>query len=239
VPARPGNQELDVIEKRATFSGRIGFVLAAAASAIGLGNIWRFPYLAAKYGGGMFLLVYIILVLTFGFTLMVAEITLGRKTGLSVIGAYRKLNGAGFCGHTAALSRDNTSLLLRDARGWVVKLAAFASEREPPPRPIPISPPLPAKHGSRAVMLIFLRYIFIVLLGVQKGVEKAAKILMPILIGLMVTIPYIASPSPAREGRHIFHTRPVKIFLELLLAAMDKCFFPCPVHGDNGDNGCI
>ena len=81
-----------VVEKRSLFSSKIGFVLAAAGSAVGLGNIWRFPYLAAKYGGGIFLLVYIILVLTFGFTLMVTEIALGRKTGLSVIGAYRALN---------------------------------------------------------------------------------------------------------------------------------------------------
>lgn len=83
---------LSYMEKRSSFSSRVGFVLAAAGSAVGLGNIWRFPYLAAKYGGGIFLLVYILLVVTFGFSLMVAEIALGRKTGLSVIGAYRSLN---------------------------------------------------------------------------------------------------------------------------------------------------
>ena len=66
---------------RSSFSGRIGFVLAAAGSAVGLGNIWRFPYLAAKYGGGIFLLVYVILAVTFGFSLMVAEIAIGRRTG--------------------------------------------------------------------------------------------------------------------------------------------------------------
>ena len=70
-------------EKRSSFSSRIGFVLAAAGSAVGLGNIWRFPYLAAKYGGGIFLLVYLILVVTFGFTLMVTEISIGRRTRLS------------------------------------------------------------------------------------------------------------------------------------------------------------
>ena len=77
--------------KRSSFTGKIGFVLAAAGSAVGLGNIWRFPYLAAQYGGGMFLLTYIVLSLTFGFTLMVAEIAIGRKTGLSPIGAFQKL----------------------------------------------------------------------------------------------------------------------------------------------------
>ena len=79
-------------EKRSTFSGKLGFVLATAGSAVGLGNIWRFPYLAAKYGGGIFLLVYIILALTFGFALMCAEIAIGRKTGVSAINAFSKLN---------------------------------------------------------------------------------------------------------------------------------------------------
>ena len=79
-------------QKRSTFTGKIGFVLAAAGSAVGLGNIWRFPYLAAKYGGGMFLLTYIVLSLTFGFSLMIAEIAIGRKTGLSAAGAFAKLN---------------------------------------------------------------------------------------------------------------------------------------------------
>ena len=73
-------------KKRGSFSSRIGFVLAAAGSAVGLGNLWRFPYLAAKYGGGTFLLIYIILAVTFGYSLMTAEITLGRSTRLSEIG---------------------------------------------------------------------------------------------------------------------------------------------------------
>ena len=74
-------------KKRSSFSSRIGFVLAAAGSAVGLGNLWRFPYLAARYGGGIFLLVYLILALTFGFSLMITEIAIGRKTRLSCIGA--------------------------------------------------------------------------------------------------------------------------------------------------------
>ena len=77
---------------RSSFTGKIGFVLAAAGSAVGLGNIWRFPYLAAKYGGGIFLLVYIALSITFGFALMVAEIAIGRKTKLSAIGAFSALD---------------------------------------------------------------------------------------------------------------------------------------------------
>ncbi len=80
--------------KRGTFSSKIGFVLAAAGSAVGLGNIWRFPYLAAKYGGGIFLLVYIILAATFGYTMIISETALGRMTKRSPVGAYKEA-GAG------------------------------------------------------------------------------------------------------------------------------------------------
>ena len=78
-------------KKRGSFSGGLGFVFAAAGSAVGLGNLWRFPYYAAKYGGGTFIFIYIILALTFGFSLLTAEIAIGRKTKLSPILAYKKL----------------------------------------------------------------------------------------------------------------------------------------------------
>ena len=79
-------------DTRSTFKGKIGFVLAASGSAVGLGNLWRFPYLAAKYGGGVFLLVYVFLAITFGFVLMVTEIAIGRKTQLSPLKAFGVLN---------------------------------------------------------------------------------------------------------------------------------------------------
>ena len=89
-------------EKRSSFTGSIGFVMAAAASAVGLGNLWRFPYLAAQYGGGIFIFVYLALALTFGFTLLITEIAVGRKTKLSSILAYKKLNKKfGFLGYLA------------------------------------------------------------------------------------------------------------------------------------------
>ena len=82
--------------KRSTFSGKIGFVLSAAGASVGLGNIWRFPYLAAKYGGGIFLLVYIILAMTFGYTMIVAETSLGRMTGKSPVGAFGAFGSSGW-----------------------------------------------------------------------------------------------------------------------------------------------
>ena len=78
-------------KKSSNFSGQIGFVLAAAGSAVGVGNLWRFPYLAAKDGGGLFLMIYLVLVLTFGFTLLTSDIAIGRRTGESAIRAYTKL----------------------------------------------------------------------------------------------------------------------------------------------------
>ena len=91
-------------EKRGSFTGSIGFVLAAAGSAVGLGNLWRFPYLAAKNGGGVFLLVYLILALTFGFALMTTEIAIGRKTRRSPIKAYGDLKkGFGFLGYFSSI----------------------------------------------------------------------------------------------------------------------------------------
>ena len=82
--------------KRSTFSGKIGFVLSAAGASVGLGNIWRFPYLAAKYGGGIFLLIYIILALTFGYSMIIAETSIGRMTKKSPVGAFQSA-GAFIC----------------------------------------------------------------------------------------------------------------------------------------------
>ena len=82
--------------KRSSFSGKIGFVLSAAGASVGLGNIWRFPYLAAKYGGGIFLVIYIILALTFGYAMIVAETSIGRMTGKSPVGAYQSFGKSGW-----------------------------------------------------------------------------------------------------------------------------------------------
>lgn len=80
--------------KRSSFSGKLGYVLSAAGASVGLGNIWRFPYLAAKYGGGIFLLIYILLALTFGYTMIVAESAIGRMTRKSPVGAFKSFGKA-------------------------------------------------------------------------------------------------------------------------------------------------
>ena len=109
-------------KSRSTFSGNIGFVLAAAGSAVGLGNIWRFPYLAAKDGGGLFLLVYLILVLTFGFTLLTTEIAIGRKTGQGPLTAYGLINPKGkFIGVLACIVPAIILPYYSTIGGWVLK----------------------------------------------------------------------------------------------------------------------
>ena len=110
------------MKERSNFSSRLGFVLAAAGSAVGLGNIWRFPYLAAKYGGGSFLITYLVLAVTFGFTLMIAEIAIGRKTGLSAIGAFKALDKRfGFLGVLASIVPIIIFPYYSVIGGWVTK----------------------------------------------------------------------------------------------------------------------
>ena len=109
--------------KRDTFSGKLGFVFAAAGSAVGLGNLWRFPYLAAKYGGGIFILVYLILAVTLGFTLMITEIAIGRKTGLSAVGAFQKLDKRfGFVGKLVVylIEFESDPISLRSSRMMIM-----------------------------------------------------------------------------------------------------------------------
>ena len=111
-------------EKRNSFSSTIGFVLAAAGSAIGLGNIWRFPYLAAKDGGGLFLVVYIVLALTFGYTLMMSEISIGRKTKQSCLTAYGTLSKShSWLGIAASIVPFMILPYYAIIGGWVLKYA--------------------------------------------------------------------------------------------------------------------
>ena len=193
------------MKERSSFSGRLGFVLAAAGSAVGLGNIWRFPYLAAKYGGGTFLLVYLIGAITFGFALMVAEIAIGRKTGLSVIGAYKALDKRfGWLGYLSAAVPIIIFPYYSVIGGWVIKyFFTFVSGN------------VEAAAGDTyftgfigsAVEPIGWFFLFIgltaviVLCGVQKGIEKVSKLMMPVLVVLIVLIcGYILTLDGAMEG---------------------------------------
>ena len=112
-------------KKASSFSGQIGFVLAAAGSAVGVGNLWRFPYLAAKDGGGLFLLVYLVLVLTFGFTLLTSDIAIGRRTKQSAIRAYETMRPKWkFLGILTFLVPVLIMTYYAVIGGWITKYAA-------------------------------------------------------------------------------------------------------------------
>ena len=191
-------------KKRSSFTGKLGFVLAAAGSAVGLGNLWRFPYLAAQHGGGIFLLVYLILSVTFGFSLMVAEISIGRKTGLSAIGAFHKLSKkCTFIGYLAAIIPALILPYYSVIGGWVIKyLTVFVSGNAEG-----------ASHdgyfegfiGDAGQSLLFFAVFIaltaiVVLFGVEKGVEKVSKVMMPVLIVLSVGIAAFVCITNAAQG---------------------------------------
>lgn len=218
-------------QKRSNFTGKIGFVLAAAGSAVGLGNIWRFPYLAAEYGGGIFLLVYIILALTLGFTLMLGEIALGRKTGQSAINAFSSLNKKfAFIGIFAAIIPAIILPYYSVVGGWVTKyLFGFASGQMNEMA----NPNYFGDFISKPVepLIFFLIFIgltaLIVLLGVEKGIEKVTKIMMPILVILTVFIAVYSMFMPgAMEGVLYYITPDISKFsATTVLAAMGQLFY--------------
>ncbi len=218
-------------EKRSSFTGKIGFVLAAAGSAVGLGNIWRFPYLAAKYGGGIFLLVYIILAVTFGFALMAAEIALGRKTGQSAIGAFKSLDKRySFVGVLASVIPAIILPYYSVIGGWVTKyLAVFVSGGASATAADDYFTGFISKTGEPVVwFLIFIALTaIIVLLGVEKGVEKVSKVMMPVLVVLTVIIAVYSMFMPgAMEGVKYYLTPDFSKFsIKTVLAAMGQLFY--------------
>ena len=180
------------MKERSSFSGKIGFVLAAAGSAVGLGNIWRFPYLAAKNGGGLFLLCYIILALTFGFTLLTTEIAIGRKTKQSPLTAYGVIHkGWNKLGVLACIVPVIILPYYCAIGGWVVKyLCTFIIGHDADT----VADGYFTGFITSDVTPIIFAVIFIlatsviVFLGVEGGIEKYSKILMPALFVMIVGI---------------------------------------------------
>lgn len=179
-------------KSRANFSGKLGFVLAAAGSAVGLGNIWRFPYLAAKDGGGLFLLCYVVLALTFGFALLTTEIAIGRKTGNSPLTAYGKIHSKWKgVGVLACLVPVIILPYYCTIGGWVFKyFALFATGSGSDAVKDSFFTDYIQNDVSPIVFgIIFLAATaFIVISGVDKGIERYSKILMPILLVLIIGI---------------------------------------------------
>ncbi len=235
-------------KKRGSFSGSLGFVLAAAGSAVGLGNIWRFPYLAAKDGGGIFLAVYLVLAVTFGFTLLTTEISIGRRTRQSPLTAYEKLRpGWKFLGRLACLVPAIILPYYCAIGGWVLRyFAVFAAGRvQTAAEDGNFSSFISGVSEPIVCMLLFLAAtFFIVYLGVENGIERCSKIIMPILVVLIfgigifgLTIHHTDEAGVTRtalEGLQIYVVPNLKgmtlpKFMSVVVDAMGQLFYSLSV----------
>ena len=180
------------MQKRSSFSGKLGFVLAAAGSAVGLGNIWRFPYLAAKYGGGTFLFIYLILAVTFGFTLMTAEIAIGRKTGLSAIGAFTILDKRfKFLGILASAVPIIIFPYYSVIGGWVVKyfFVFVTGSGHAAAGDSYFTDFIGGTFEPIGWFFLFIAVTAVIVgFGVEQGIEKVSKFMMPILVLLTLFV---------------------------------------------------
>ena len=235
-------------EKRGTFTGSLGFVLAAAGSAVGLGNIWRFPYLAAKDGGGIFLLCYLILALTFGFTLLITEIAIGRKTGQSPLTAYGVIHPKlGWVGYLACLIPVLILPYYSAIGGWVLKyLAAYVTGNGMDAvADSYFSDFITAQWGPIFWFLLFLgATMFVVYKGVDHGIERFSRVLMPLLLVLILGVAvfslflrYTDETGVTRTGLQgfgvylipNFEGMTAKQFLVVLTDAMGQLFYSISV----------
>jgi len=220
-------------KERSKFSGKLGYVLAAAGASVGLGNIWRFPYLAAKYGGGIFLLVYVILAVTFGYTMIVAETAIGRSTKKSPVGAFRKYGNSGFhhfggwinaiipaliCPYYSTIGgwvtkylfeymRDNTEAVAQD--GYFTAFIAGGFEPE-------------------LWFLVFMAAVLVVIIsGVKNGIERVSSFMMPILLLLALLISgYSLSLPGAMAGVKYFLIPDFSHFSAMtVVSAMGQMFY--------------
>ena len=220
-------------KQRSSFSGKIGFVLSAAGASVGLGNIWRFPYLAAKYGGGIFLLVYILLALTFGYTMIIAETSLGRMTGKSPVGAFH------FFGKSISFSIGgwlNTIIPILIVPyysvigGWVIKYLVeyitghgdlLATDEY-------FTSFISNGVSTEICFIIFALFtLLIIYAGVRNGIERVSKIMMPILVVLSVIIAIYSVTRPgALAGVKYFLVPNVQNFSWMtVVTAMGQMFY--------------
>ncbi|MGN0461375.1 MAG: sodium-dependent transporter [Ruminococcus sp.] len=219
------------MKAKSGFSTRLGFVLAAAGSAVGLGNLWRFPYLAAKYGGGIFLLVYLILAVTFGFTLMLTEIAIGRKTGKSCIDAFGALNKkCSFIGYIVALVPIIIFPYYSVIGGWVTKFVTlFVSGKGAEAASDEYFGSFIGQAGEPLFYLaIFIAITAVIIMfGVQKGIENVSKFLMPVLAVMTVGIGIYSLTLPGAMDGFIYYVKPNfdEFSIKTVVAAMGQLFY--------------
>ena len=220
-------------KKRASFSGKLGYVLATAGSAVGLGNIWRFPYLAAKYGGGIFILVYIILAVTFGFAMIVTETALGRRTRKSPVGAFSYFTKSG-AGKVGGWLNAVIPMIIVPyysvIGGWVLRyfVEYLKGNAHRLADDAYFSNFIGNAAGSEIYFLIFaLLNIVIIGLGVNAGVERVSTVMMPSLIVLAVIVAVYSMTRPgALAGvSYVFVPDFSKFSIMTVVAAMGQMFY--------------
>lgn len=220
-----------MVKKRSGFTGGLGFVFATAGSAVGLGNLWRFPYLAAKYGGGIFLLCYIILAMTFGLALMITEIAIGRKTGKSAIEAYGALNKKwDFLGKISSVVPMIILPYYCVIGGWVIKyFFVFVTGQGHAAAGEGYFDGFISQATEPIVwLLIYIAFTaVVVMLGVEKGIEKFSKVLMPVLVVLSIGIAiYTVTLDGAGAGvKYYFMPDFSKFSVMTVLAALGQLFY--------------
>ena len=220
-------------KQRSSFSGKLGFVLSAAGASVGLGNIWRFPYLAAKYGGGIFLLIYILLALTFGYTMIIAETSLGRMTGKSPVGAFHffgKSISFSIGGWLNAIIPILIVPYYSVIGGWVIKYLVeyitghgnlLASDEY-------FTSFISDGISTEICFIIFALFtLLIIYAGVRNGIERVSRIMMPILVVLSVIIAVYSITRPgALAGVKYFLVPNVQNFSWMtVVAAMGQMFY--------------
>lgn len=234
--------------KRSSFGGTIGFVLAAAGSAVGLGNIWRFPYLAAKDGGGLFIAIYLILALTFGFALLTTDVAIGRKAKQGPLTAYGKIKkGWGFLGVLGCLVPALILPYYCAIGGWVVKyFFVYLTGSGAQTAADGYFTSFIADTNEPLIMMaiFFFAVSFVIYLGVNKGIESLSKIIMPVLIILVMGISIFSLTIKHEDADGTIRTglQGLKIliipnldgitvggFMNILVDAMGQLFFSLSV----------
>ena len=234
--------------KKHGFTGQLGFVMAAAGSAVGVGNLWRFPYLAAKDGGGLFILIYLILTFTFGFTLLTSDIAVGRRTGKNSIGAYGSMNPKWrFLGIITFLVPVLIMTYYAVIGGWITRYIVVyimgqgnAASQDSFFTDF-ITSPVQSTFYAAAFMLFTA---WIVYNGVEKGIEKYSRVLMPVMLVMIIaiaifslTLSHTDDAGVTRTGLQglIVYLKPdftgltLRRFLQILLDAMSQIFFSLSV----------
>ena len=220
-------------EKRSSFSGRLGFVLSAAGASVGLGNIWRFPYLAAKYGGGIFLLIYIILALTFGYTMIVAETSIGRMTKKSPVGAFKFFSKSPFSKFGGWINAIIPILIVpyySVIGGWVIKYLAeyIVGDSKLLAGDSYFTDFISGGFSAEICFIIFtLLTLIVIYAGVRNGIERVSKFMMPILIVLSIIIAVYSVTRPgALAGVKYFLVPNFKNFSWMtVVTAMGQMFY--------------